>query len=318
MHIAPWDKAASPARDRFLSVKNADSEDSDAGGEDLSEETDHSDDLENELEQNEAELSGEESDDPYKKRFADTKLDRDRLKKERDDLAAERESLRSENERLRTQGQAHHTDTGKHEIDRVNETEVIMEIADAVNREYTALPDDKRNVRSMTAAIAGNLLKKMDERAAAISRQEAARAVSAVDGKRAAMDLATKALKDAGLDPEKHFPIMRTIINQRMDKDRGWFERTGHDLPNQYKTLAGETKDLLVSLGATLSKEQVRKATDELHREAGGDIGGGKRRATDSPRQAADDDSETGGTMISALAMNRRRLVANAGKVARR
>ena len=94
MHIAPWDKAASPVRDRFLSITNADSEDSDPNGEDLSEETDHSDDLENELDENEAELSGEESADPYKKRFADTKADRDRLKKERDEIAAEKESLR--------------------------------------------------------------------------------------------------------------------------------------------------------------------------------------------------------------------------------
>ncbi len=319
MHIAPWDKAASPVRDRFLSIKNADSEDSDAGGEDLSEETDHSDDLENELDENEAELSGEESADPYKKRFADTKADRDRLKKERDDLAAEKESLRLENERLRTQGQAHHTDTGKSEIDRVHETETVMEIADAVNREYLSLPDDKRNVKSMTEAIARNLLKKMDERAAAISRQEATRVVSTVDGKKVARQMADEALAAAGLDAGKHFPILRTIINQRMDSDPAWFQRTGHDLKSQYKTLAQETKDYLVSIGATLSKEQVRKANDELLREAGGDIGGGKRRATDTPRQTPDDDDTAqSGTMIAAMAGNRRQLFARAAKAAGR
>ncbi len=317
MHIAPWDKAASPVMDRLLFATNADSEDS--AGADLSEETDHSDDLENELDETESELSGEESDDPYKKRFADTKADRDKLKRERDELATERESLRLENERLRTQQAAHHTDTGKSEIDRVNETETVMEIAESVNREYLSLPDDKRNVKSMTEAIARNLLKKMDERAAAISRQEATRVVSTVDGKKVARQMADEALKDAGLDAGKHFPILRTIINQRMDSDPQWFQRTGHDLKNQYKTLAQETRDYLVSIGATLNKDQVRKANDELLREAGGDIGAGKRRATDSPRQTPDDDDTAqSGTMIAAMAGNRRQLLARAAKAAGR
>ena len=317
MHIAPWDKTASPVRDRLLSITNADSEDSDAGGEDLSEETDHSEDLESELDAHEADLSGEE--DPYKKRFADTKTDRDRLKKENEELASERESLRAENERLRMQQSTHHTETGKHEIDQVNETETVMEIAEAVNREYLALPDDKRNVKSMTEAIAKNLLKKMDERAAAISQREAQRAVSSVEGKRTAKQMADAALSEAGLDPKRHFPILRTIINQRMDSDPTWFQRTGNDLGKQYATLAKETKDYLVSLGATLNKDEVRKAQDELLRDAGGMIDGGKRRATDSPRQAQDDDApEQGNTMIAALAANRRTLVNRAARAAGR
>ena len=317
MHIAPWDKTASPVRDRLLSITNADSEDSDAGGEDLSEETDHSEDLESELDAHEADLSGEE--DPYKKRFADTKTDRDRLKKENEELASERESLRAENERLRMQQSTHHTETGKHEIDQVNETETVMEIAEAVNREYLALPDDKRNVKSMTEAIAKNLLKKMDERAAAISQREAQRAVSSVEGKRTAKQMADAALSEAGLDPKRHFPILRTIITQRMDSDPTWFQRTGNDLGKQYATLARETKDYLVSLGATLNKDEVRKAQDELLRDAGGMIDGGKRRATDSPRQAQDDDApEQGNTMIAALAANRRTLVNRAARAAGR
>lgn len=319
MHIAPWDKAASPFWDRLLSATNADSDDS--AGADLSEETDHSDDdLESELDEHEAELSGEEGDDPsYKKRFADTKTDRDRLKKENEDLAAERESLRLENERLRTQQQAHHTDTGKHEIDQVNETEVVMEIAEAVNRDYLAKPENQRNVKTLVAGIASQLLKKTRQEAAAISRQEASRVNQTVEGKREAMRLAHEALKDAGLDPEKHFPFMRTIINQRMDSDRGWFERTGHNLKDQYKTLAKETKDLLISVGAPLTKEEARRATDELHRDAGGDIGGGKRRATDSPRRPSDDDEPAqGSTMIAALQANRRALVNRAAMKAGR
>lgn len=317
MHIVPWDRAASPVRDRFLSITNADSDDPDADGAGLSDETDHSEDLENELNEHESELAGEE--DPYKKRFADTKADRDRLKRERDELEAERESLRLENERLRTQGQAHHTETGKHEIDQVNETETVMEIAEAVNREYLALPDNKRNVKSMTEAIARNLLKKVDERAAAISQREAQRAVSSVEGKRTAKQMADAALSEAGLDPKRHFPILRTIINQRMDSDPTWFQRTGNDLGKQYATLAKETKDYLVSLGATLNKDEVRKAQDELLRDAGGMIDGGKRRATDSPRQAQDDDApEQGNTMIAALAANRRTLVNRAARAAGR
>ena len=316
MHIAPWDKAASPARDRFLSITNADSDDPDADGAGLSDETDHSEDLESELDAHEADLSGEE--DPYKKRFADTKTDRDRLKKENEELASERESLRAENERLRMQQSTHHTETGKHEIDQVNETETVMEIAEAVNREYLALPDDKRNVKSMTEAIAKNLLKKMDERAAAISQREAQRAVSSVEGKRTAKQMADAALSEAGLDPKRHFPILRTIINQRMDSDPTWFQRTGNDLGKQYATLAKETKDYLVSLGATLNKDEVRKAQDELLRDAGGMIDGGKRRATDSPRQATDDDAPAqGNTMIAAMAANRRALVNRAARVRR-
>lgn len=316
MHIAPWDNAASPVRDRFLSITNADSEDSGAAGEDLSEETDHSEDLENERDEHEASLSGEE--DPYKKRFADTKTDRDRLKKENEELAAERESLRLENERLRTQGQAHHTETGKHEIDQVNETETVMEIAEAVNREYLALPTEKRNVKSLTEAIVGKVLKKAREDASKIGQQEATRAVSAVEGKRTARQMADAALTQAGLDPKRHFPILRTIINQRMDSDPTWFQRTGNDLGKQYATLANETKEYLVSLGATLNKEDVRKAQDELLRDAAGTIDGGKRRATDSPRQATDDDApEQGNTMIAAMAANRRSLVNRAARVRR-
>ena len=317
MHIAPWDRAASPVRDRFLSIKNADSDDPDADGAGLSDETDHSEDLENELNEHESELAGEE--DPYKKRFADTKTDRDRLKKENEELASERESLRAENERLRMQQSTHHTETGKHEIDQVNETETVMEIAEAVNREYLALPDNKRNVKSMTEAIVRNLLKKVDERAAAISQREAQRAVSSVEGKRTAKQMADAALSEAGLDPKRHFPILRTIINQRMDSDPTWFQRTGNDLGKQYATLAKETKDYLVSLGATLNKDEVRKAQDELLRDAGGMIDGGKRRATDSPRQAQDDDApEQGNTMIAALAANRRTLVNRAARAAGR
>ena len=316
MHIAPWDNAASPVRDRFLSITNADSEDSGAAGEDLSEETDHSEDLENELDEHESDASGEEG--SYKKRFADTKTDRDRLKRENEELAAERESLRAENERLRTQQSTHHTETGKHEIDQVNETETVMEIAEAVNRDYLALPSEKRNVKSLTEAIVGKVLKKAREDAAKIGQQEATRAVSAVEGKRTARQMADAALTQAGLDPKRHFPILRTIINQRMDSDPTWFQRTGNDLGKQYATLANETKEYLVSLGATLNKEDVRKAQDELLRDAAGTIDGGKRRATDSPRQAQDDDApEQGNTMIAAMAANRRSLVNRAARVRR-
>ena len=317
MHIAPWDKAASPARDRFLSITNADSDDPDADGAGLSDETDHRDDEVQDLDENEVELA-EDGDNPYRKRFADTKADRDRLKRERDELEAEKESLRLENERLRTQQSTHNVETGKHEIDQVNETETVMEIAEAVNREYLALPDDKRNVKSMTEAIAKNLLKKMDERAAAISQREAQRAVSSVEGKRTAKQFADEALTSAGLDPKRHFPIMRTIIQQRVDSDPSWFQRTGGDLTKQYSILAQETKDYLVSLGAPLSKAAVRTAQDELLREAGGVIDAGKRRATDSPRQATDDDAPAqGNTMIAAMAANRRALVNRAARVRR-
>lgn len=318
MHIAPWDKAASPARDRFLSITNADSDDSDAAGADLSDETDHSDDEVQDLDENEVELAGD-GDSPYIKRFADTKVDRDRLKRENDELQAERESLRLENERLRTQQSAHHVETGKSEIDEMNEPAVIQEIAEAVNRDYLALPEDKRNVKSLTEAIVGKLLKKTREDAAAISRQEANRAVSSVEGKRTAKQFADEALVAAGLDPKRHFPIMRTIIQQRVDSDPSWFQRTGGDLTKQYGILAGETKDYLVSLGAPLSKAQVRTAQDELLREAGGVIDAGKRRATDAPRQATDDDAPAqGNTMIAAMAANRRTLVNRAARAAGR
>ncbi len=316
MHIAPWDKAASPARDRFLSITNADSDDSDPNGEDLSDETDHSDDEVQDLDENEVELAGD-SDDPYRKRFADTKVDRDRLKRENEQLAAERESLRLENERLRTQQSTHNVETGKHEIDQMNETETVMEIAEAVNREYLALPDDKRNVKTLTEAIAGKLLKKVREEATAISQREATRAVSSVEGKRTAKQFADEALTQAGLDPKRHFPILRTVIQQRMESDPTWFQRTGHDLNNQYATLAKETKDYLVSLGAPLSKAQVRSAQDELLREAGGQIDAGKRRATDSPRPTQDDEPAQGNTMIAAMAANRRALVNRAARVRR-
>lgn len=314
MHIAPWDKAASPVRDRFLSITNADSDDPEGSG--LSDEEDNSDSVDTDLE-NEVELSGQDDETPYKKRFADTKADRDRLKNELDAAAAERESLRQENERLRTQQSAHHVETGKHEIDQVNETETVMEIAEAVNREYLALPDNQRNVKTMAASIAKALLKKVDERAVTISRREASQAVNTVEGKRTAKAYAHDALKEAGLDPEKHFPILRTIIQQRIDSDSDWFRRTGHDLKGQYGTLAKETKDYLVSIGATLNKEQVRKANDDQLREAGGQIGGGKRRATDSARETTDDDApEHPNTMISAMAANRRSLFGRSAKAA--
>ncbi|MFO0733767.1 MAG: hypothetical protein U0361_22970, partial [Nitrospiraceae bacterium] len=140
----------------------------------------------------------------------------------------------------------------------------------------------------------------------------------AVEGKRTARQMADAALTQAGLDPKRHFPILRTIINQRMDSDPTWFQRTGNDLGKQYATLANETKEYLVSLGATLNKEDVRKAQDELLRDAAGTIDGGKRRATDSPRQAQDDDApEQGNTMIAAMAANRRSLVNRAARVRR-
>lgn len=318
MHITPWDKAASPLKDRLLLLigKNADSDDPDADGAGLSDETDHSDD--EDLEQDErgeldaSELEGDE--DPYKKRFADTKADRDRLKREKDALEAERESLRLENEQLRRQQSAHHTDTGRAEIDEVNETQEVMDIAEAVNRDYLSLPNEKRNVKTMTELIVSKTLKKMREDAAKISQQEAARVINSVKGKETARQRANEALTAVGLDPDKHFPIMRTIINNRMDSDPGWFDRTGRDLKKQYETLATETRDYLVSLGATLSKKQVRDAQDQLLREeAGGVIAGGSRRANDSPRQAADDDDPAhGNTMIAAMAANRRSLVRRA------
>ncbi len=313
MHRFPWD-AASPLRDRLL-FAHADSEDSDAGaGDDFSDELDDTDASELDTPDHE-DGTDRDGDDPYRKRFADTKVDRDRWKKKADEQEAELESLRQENEALKSihgQRGTKGADYGEERTkDMPDELFLVDEIAEAVNREYTALPKEKQNVRTLTVIQAKHLGKATRE----MIVREAARIVedreNQAKSKADMRTMANDALTAAGLDPKRHYSVMRGIIQDKIEADPTWFRRT--PIKKQFEDLADDTKKLLTENG-WVPQSKVKHANETHRREADGGIESVSRRATTRQAQHDEDESDRPTTMIDAMNANHQALRNRAGR----
>jgi hypothetical protein len=307
MHRFPWE-TASPVKDRLLTIED-DSDDSDAGaGDDFSDDSDV--DLESELDtrDDDADLEGEEA--TYKKRFTDTKNDRDRLKREKDEQAAELASLRQEIETLKSvQGQrgTKGADYGEERTGHLPDEIVLADqISDAINREYLALPKEQQHVRNLTKITlkhqAPALRKIMIEEAQRLLRENKAAEKEQTDMRTMAND----ALVSAGLDPKIHYSLMRGLVQDQIEKDKTWFSRTPVD--KQFEILAERTREHASKMG-WVPKEKVKKANEEHRREADGGIEHASRRATTRQAQQRDEeDDDRPRTMIDAMHANQRAL----------
>ncbi len=313
MHVFPWE-SASPVKDRLLLTIEDDSDDSDAGaGDDFSDES--ADDLESELDTRDDDADREGEEGNYKKRFADTKADRDRLKKRTDEQEAELESLRQENEALKSvhgQRGTKGADYGEERTkDIPDEMFLVDQLADAVNREYLALPKEKQNVRTLTLIQAKHMGKATREMVA----REAARIVAERDqqakSKTDMRTMANDALTAAGLDPKQHYSVMRGIIQDRIEADPTWFQRT--PIKKQFEELASDTKKFMTANG-WVPKDKVKDANHAHRREADGGIELASRRATTRQAQHDEDESDRPETMIDAMNANHRALRNRAGR----
>lgn len=252
----------------------------------LDEETDEKDEKDDtsekdEVDERDADLEDEEL--TYKKRFADTKADRD------EKVRMLRESM-AENARLKAL-QAASAD--------VNEEALAKEIQDGIYQEVSLITETDPKKRTKAAYdvvgkhIAMATKKAVDLALSKVNLQrqtEAQQSTEHTQKREAAAKRAKIALRESGLDPEKTFALFQKEVDRQMETEPEWFEAV--PASEHFMRLASRVKDRL---------ERNKKANDEHRREAGGQLNAGSR-VTRSAKSKDEDEGEPD-TMRGAMSL---------------
>lgn len=287
--------ASSPLANRVLTVTDDEDPDAQAGG-GLSSTSDEADpDADSrETEDEAARVAKAESDDDgqnYKKRFADTKADRDRLKARADDLEAE-------NEELRRQGikEAPVTRQAAAEAD---EAAIVAQ----AEREYFGLPKDQQTGTKWATLLVKHTLDATRKVAVETSQRTLSDADSQSARRADAESKAQAALTERGLTSPKALRLFQAEVDEQMRTDPGWFRRTSPS--EQYGVLADRVKETVESFTAP-DPEHVKAANAERRKEAAGTLPTGTRTAPRrTPSSSGKDTDGESDTMTANLTANR-------------
>lgn len=317
-------EAASPRlfADRLLSITDGDDDSETSGGgkpkedDDLSGEPDDDDeDAGKDEDKEQGKDEGKETDDEaallakydedlneeektYKQRFSDTKADRD-------DLARQLRAKITENEELRKK-------TGKAPLyeNAEDEEKAVQALFDDIWGEISTIKDEDANERlkKVYRTIAKKMVHGQKQAVeAALSKIKVEQTATTEQQQQAAMrrEQATKgakiALKEIGLDPEKHFPLIQREVDKQMETEKEWFSVIPVD--QQFIRLAERVKKRL---------DKINGERDEHRQSAAGTMGAGGRRrpAPKDKDEGGEDDS-----MAGAMAIHSRKLRENSGKL---
>jgi len=243
-------------------LEGMDKDDEDEGGK--------ADDQEDEVRQAKDDLDEEE--ETYRKRFADTKADRDEKIKQLREMMAENAKLKA----LSTL-----------ESD-VNEEELARQIQEGIYADISAIHEkDPNKARKAAYDVVGRHIAKATKQAVDLALKTVKGSVERerqqVEQQTEAANRATKmakiALKENGLDPDKHFGMFQKEVDRQMEEDPDWFQAIP---PNQhYVRLVDRVKERMAS---------NKKANDDHQREARGQVNSGARVSTRQPQDDQQDD----------------------------
>lgn len=230
----------------------------------------------------------DEEEATYRKRFADTKLDRDEKAQQL------KESMR-EIARLKA----------LQSIDsNVNEEELARSIQDGIYQDILAInerdPDKSRkaaydvvgrHIARATKTAVDLALKRVasvqEESIQETQQQEAARG--------RAEKMAKIVLKEEGLDPDKHFSMFQEEVDRQMAEDKDWF--TAIPAEQHFVRLTARVKANIAA---------AQKANADHQRGAQGQVNRGSR-ITPRPAKEADDDKQETDTLRGAMLLSRQR-----------
>lgn len=289
--------AASPVVDRLrLTASNEDSEDgADGAGSDISEDDENQEGAEkSEQEDGEEGDKGKGKDDEdldeeektYKKRFSDTKADRDEIARERNLLREELAALRNDVADLKS----------KQDSGDITDEEVDAIAEDLFKRVSSVSKDDPEYGKKVYREIGRDLARLKKEIISTLKTEESQKTKQTSEAERARQDAeenAKIALEEAGLDPEKHFKLFQKEVDDLMAKKPNWF-----------KVVPPQEQFLRIAERVSKQVKSSKEANAEHRKESGGVMSGGSK-VNKKSNQQEDDDGEPD-TMIGAMNAHKR------------
>lgn len=229
----------------------------------------------------------DEEEETYKKRFADTKADRD------EKARLLRETMQ-ENARLKAMATID-ADVNEEELARQIQEGIFSDISkiaetDPAKRTKAAYDVVGRHIALSTKKAVELALRKVKT-----EQEEQIQQTTEASAKRdRAANMAKIVLKEEGLDPEKHFGMFQEEVDKQMEKDPDWF--TAIPAEQHFVRLVNRVKSRM---------EQNREANETHQREAKGQLNSGSRVTQRQPRQSDDEDGEKD-TLRGAMLLSRK------------
>lgn len=251
------------------------------------EKDDHDQDEEDEGEQvRKQELDEEE--ETYRERFAATKADRDEKVRQLRELMSENAKLKA----LST-------------IDAdVNEEELARQIQEGIFADISKINEkDPTKARKAAYDVVGRHIALSTKKAVelalrqvrATGEQERQQSAEQTQKFERAAKMGRMALKENGLDPEKHFGMLQAEVDRQMEQDPDWFQAIPAD--QHFDRLISRVKERMST---------NRKANADHQREAGGQVNNGSRFKQRQPKDSDEGEDTQRDTLRGAMALSRR------------
>lgn len=231
----------------------------------------------------------------YKKRFADTKADRD-------EKARQVRELIAENARLKAV-QVATSDVDEEALAREIQEGMFKEVSqisesDPTKRSKAAYDIVAKHIAQATKKAVDLTLKKVASQAQEKESQTEEQKRNLEIGKKRARI----ALKEVGLDPDKYYQNFETEVTQMLEEEPEWFNTIPAD--QHYIRMAKRVKAAVAAI------QEKRK---DQQREANGQLNGGSR-VTKRSRQEPNDDEEAKDTLTGAIQLLGRRNLARGSR----
>lgn len=230
----------------------------------------------------------DEEETTYKRRFADTKADRD------EKVKILKQTMQ-ENARLKAL-QSLDSD--------VNEEELTREIQEGIYRDISAIDEKDPTKRTKAAydavgrGIARATKKAVDlalNRMASVQEESIRETEQQTAARGRAEKMAKIVMKEEGLNPDKHFSLFQEEVDKQMADDPDWF-----------KAIPADQHFIKLTSRVKARVEANQKANANHQREAQGQVNRGSR-VTQKPARQTDDDQEDTNTMRGAMLLSRQR-----------
>jgi hypothetical protein len=238
----------------------------------------------------------DEEEETYRRRFADTKADRDEKARQLREAMIENAKLKA---LVSTSSD-------------VNEEQLAKEIQEGIFSEVSQITEsDPAKARRAAYDVVGKHIAKATKKAVELAlskvtsqrQQEAQQTTEQSKAMEVAKRRARIALKEVGLDQEKHYNFFEEEVTKQMERDPEWFQAVPPS--EHYMRIASRVKHRI---------EKIRERREEHQREAGGQISASSRVNGRSQRPKDDGDDEGADTLSSAISTLSRRNQARGAK----